>query len=101
MLRALVVDAPSRNPSRAPLRAEDLVDPEMHAVFTGNDDLDGGNGSDLVVGDDLEVLLPLVVGGQDEHVVYYGSISDAVWRETEQVLTAQQTARGRRRWTRT
>jgi Ca2+-binding RTX toxin-like protein len=38
------------------------VDPNLHALYIGNDQLDGGLGSDILVGDDVDIVAPLWVG---------------------------------------
>ena len=48
VLNDLVADALMHNPDRIKPRREDLVDPDLHDLFVGNDEIDGGTGHDEI-----------------------------------------------------
>ena len=60
-------------PTRVGFRpgAEDVVDPNFHDLYVANDELTGGAGNDLVVGDDLSLLMPVINGDGDELAAHY------------------------------
>ncbi|MCC6233854.1 MAG: hypothetical protein IT580_14495, partial [Verrucomicrobiales bacterium] len=93
VLHALIAEALVKNPDRKRPSSTDVVDPNLHDLFVGNDTIAGGAGNDLLVGDDLSVLLPVIDGDQDVYAQHYGGVSELVWDQTVEALEDQEDAR--------
>ena len=93
VLKALVADAIIDNPDRDRPRSQDIVDPNFHDLFVGNDDINGGAGNDILVGDDLTLLMPVINGEEEDRGDYYPGVSNATWNNTREALDEQDDAR--------
>ena len=93
VLNALVADAVAKNPNRAKPKSQDIINPNFHDLFVANDDINGGNGNDIVIGDDLSILMPVINGDRDEHADHFSNVSWTTWYNTEVALSDQQDAR--------
>jgi|GEM_PF-4447588 len=93
VLKGLVAAAIQDNPNKIRPRSQDVVDPNLHDVWTRNDDITAGLGNDVVVGDDLRILLPVLNGALNDVAHQYSNVSSGVWKATQKALAAQDRAR--------
>ena len=62
VLDALIAEALRNNPDRDPALRPKSVDFDLHRIFIGNDEIDGGFGADVIVGDHQAILSPVLTG---------------------------------------
>ena len=62
VLDALIAEALRTNPDRDPALRPKSVDLDLHRIFIGNDEIDGGFGADVIVGDHQAILAPVLTG---------------------------------------
>lgn len=93
VLNALVKDTVAKNPNRIKPHQEDIIDPDLHDLFIGNDVIDAGAGNDTVIGDDGAFLSPVVTGERYNKAKDVLDLSQAVFKATQEALKAQQKVR--------
>ncbi|MCH9027746.1 MAG: hypothetical protein IIA05_11640 [Proteobacteria bacterium] len=67
----LIADALAGNPDAVKPAIDEIVDPDNHDLFIGNDTIEGGAGNDLIIGDDGVIVTavladPTVVRNPDD-----------------------------------
>ena len=93
VLNGLVTAGIAKNPKKIHPNSQDIFDPNFHDLFVHNDEIYGGTGNDVIVGDDLRMVFPVLNGDTNDFAHHYAGISLSTWMATETALQAQEDVR--------
>jgi Ca2+-binding RTX toxin-like protein len=93
VLNGLVAAAIAENPGKVRPHAQDIADPNLHDLWTHNDVISAGAGNDVVVGDDLRILFPVLNGNTNDFAHHYTNVSATTWYATQIALQNQEATR--------
>ena len=85
----LIDDAIEKNPDKKPPKKNDRVNPHYHDLYIGNDDISGGDGVDMIIGDSGTLFTPLIDGVRFKDIKEYQDIDKDIWKDTEKALDDQ------------
>ncbi|MFT7691453.1 MAG: Ca2+-binding RTX toxin-like protein, partial [Candidatus Latescibacterota bacterium] len=82
----LVADLLLTNPAGDKIDKKNAVDPQIHTLTIGNDTIEGGADSDVLLGDDAWLLAPLVDGTDYKKAKDLDMVDKKVLKDTEKAL---------------